>query len=280
VTQRDRIVVTVVALAAVLGAFWFAVLKPKRAEVADLEAQVTQATGRREAALAEVAKGEQARKSFDKDYAALAELGKAVPVGDQVPSLVYQIEDSAERSRVSFRAIEFKASGSGSAGGFAQTAAAVSSKASNEAKTVPSATQYDAATAPPGSAVGPAGFPTLPFSFKFDGDFFRMERFLSVLERYTTTTGSGQSVQTRGRLLTVDGIGIAASKLKGFPEVRASITATTYVLPAGEDILGGATPSGPQSASGTGAAGATASGGSGSSTGTNPTTAAIRGVTP
>jgi hypothetical protein len=269
VTQRDRIVVGVLAVVAVLGGFWFTVIKPKRAEVAALQEQVAQQEQQRDDALAQAAAGEQARRTFAKDYATIAELGKAVPVGDQVPSLVYQLEKTAVSAKIDFRSIKLRSDGAAPAGTVAEAAPT----------TVESASQAEAAIAPPGSAVGPAGFPTLPFAFTFEGGFFDMERFLSALEKHTSTTGSGERVITRGRLLTVDGFGISAAKVgEGFPRIRASVSATAYVLPPGEDATGGATLNGPGTASGAGTpAGAPAPSQGG---GPAPTTAAVGGVTP
>ena len=45
------------------------------------------------------------------------------------------------------------------------------------------ATQAAAATLPPGATVGAAGFPTMPFTFVFNGRFFDMETFLARVNR-------------------------------------------------------------------------------------------------
>ena len=53
-----------------------------------------------------------ARDRYDRDYATVARLGKAVPVQDDVPSLVYQLETTAHDSHVDFRRIALTASAS------------------------------------------------------------------------------------------------------------------------------------------------------------------------
>jgi hypothetical protein len=137
------------------------------------------------------------------------------------------------------------------------------------------ATQAAAAVAPPGSAVGTAGFPTMPFTFKFEGDFFKMERLFSDVERFTSTIPSGEDVEVRGRLVTVDGFALLQSRLYGFPRVTASVAATAYVLPPGEGAFDGATPDSP---TGSGAATGQTASQPGSS---NPTpTATAGGLTP
>jgi hypothetical protein len=127
-------------------------------------------------------------------------------------------------------------------------------------------TQSAAAVAPPGSQVGTAGFPTMPFNFNFDGDFFSIERFLSAIERYTTTSGD-DDITVRGRLLTVDGVAIVESPKGGFPDVQAGFGATAYLLPPDEGLTGGATAWSPAA----GGAGSTASSG----TSATPTNAGV-----
>jgi hypothetical protein len=54
-----------------------------------------------------------------------------------------------------------------------------------------------------------------------------MERFLREVQRFVRV--DGKSVDVRGRLLSVDGFALTAGPA-GFPSVRASISATAYVL--------------------------------------------------
>lgn len=261
-TQRDRIVVVVLATVAALAGFWFGALKPKRAEVADLDRQVAEQRERRDAALQRVAAGESARTSYKADYATVARLGKAVPDSDQTPSLVYGLESTADAHDIDFRSLKLTGGGAPAA----TAAPATGTSAAADA----------AAVAPPGSQVGSAGFPTLPFSFRFDGGFHDMERFLSAIERYTTTTGSGRDVTVRGRLFTLDGIAIKAGR-NGFPQIQASLAATAYVLPPDEGLTGGATPQGPGAAPA--AAGTAAPGTPAPAPETPTSTATAQGVT-
>jgi type II secretory pathway pseudopilin PulG len=249
VTKRDRIVLGVVGLAAVIAAFWLLALSPKREQASQLEQQTAEETKRRDEALARVRAGEEARRSFAADYATVARLGKAVPVTDQTPSLLYQLESVAEAQDVDFRSMKVRTSGAASAPAANGAQPVVSG---SKPTTVPEATQAAAAVAPPGSAVGPAGFPTMPFTFKFEGEFFRMERLLSAIERFTSTVPSGEDVDVRGRLVTVDGFALVESKIWGFPRVNASVAATAYVLPPGEGTFAGAGPDAPSGAGGSG----------------------------
>jgi hypothetical protein len=82
----------------------------------------------------------------------------------------------------------------------------------------------------------------MPFSFSFEGNFFRLSDFLRKIDRYVTPKGSNLDVN--GRLLTVDGIALSAAE-SGFPRITASVAATAYLVPADQGTTGGATPAGP-----------------------------------
>ena len=136
VTQRDRIVVMVVIAVVALGGFWMLALKPKRKEASDLGQKLEQAHQRVDAAHAEVTAGEAARTLYARNYSTVARLGKAVPVDDDVPSLVYQLDSTAKETGVDFRTVKLS-SGSGAAAvpptSAAQGAAATQDNAQSKA---------------------------------------------------------------------------------------------------------------------------------------------------
>jgi len=266
VTPRDRAVVAVVGVFAVLGAFWFLALAPKRKAAQDLVAQVATQTQRLETAKQSAAAAAVSRDRYDRDYATVARLGKAVPVDDEVPSLVYQLETAAAKTNVDFRSMKLEASktapppapaaaavastkeqtpGSGAAAGSSSTTSSTTSTTTTApaagAAAAP-ATSVVAATLPPGASIGPAGFPTMPFSFAFDGSYFGMERFLRELNRFTRA--QPDRIDVRGRLLTVDSVSLVAGR-KGYPRVKAAISATAYLLPAEQGLTAGASPAAP-----------------------------------
>ena len=188
-----------------------------------------------------------------------------MPADDDVASLVYQLNHASQDAHIDFRSIKLNSSGASApvaAPAAAQAAAVASADGQNSSSgssttstssstTPPSsstpaagvpATQSAAAGLPPGSTVGSAGFPTMPFSFVFDGSFFNMEHFFNGLQRFAVM--NGDSLTVRGRLLTVDSFALTASRF-GFPKVKASINATAYLVPQSEGLTGGATPAGP-----------------------------------
>jgi hypothetical protein len=282
-TARDRIVIGVVLAVAALGGFWFLVLGPKRDEAAKLSDQVAKEQQRLDTARASASAAEQARKRYGDDYATVAKLGKAVTAQDDVASLVYQIESVANRNRIDFRSIKLEGAGAAAAAAPTAPPAAQAADAGAQANgngngTPPAgnaaptqgapATQLGVASLPPGATVGPAGFPVMPFSFNFDGSFFAMEDFLRSLDGFTRA--KGDSINVRGRLLTIDEITLTASR-KGFPNVSAQIKSNAFLVPPGEGLTAGATPTSPGST----APAAPSAGGATSAT----TTATVTGVT-
>ena len=195
-TANGRLMIGVAATLAVLAAVWMTVLAPKRGEAAALSTSIAQAEQVRDGALESAATADRARDTYDRDYGTLARLGKAVPQNADVPSLVYQLETAARRAKVDFRAISVL-------GATAQPAATT------------------ATTTQPGGGIQAA-----PFSFKFDGDFFGLERMLARIDRFSRVKGTQVSVN--GRLLTVDGLALNPGS-KGLPRIQGIVTARAYV---------------------------------------------------
>lgn len=263
-TTRDRLVVIVLVAAATLGAFWFLLLSPKRKEASDMSGKVVAQEQRLAKARGAVAAAQEAKARYNADYAAVAALGQAVPADDDVPSLIVQVDRAAEREGVSFRSLALDASGTAQqpsappaapapapstpATGTEDKGKADSSSAAPAAPAPP--TQAAAASLPPGASVGPAGFPTMPFTFEFTGSFFRLEDFLDRLNGLTRVRSDGD-IAVRGRLLSVDTFDLKAAP-SGFPKIAASVHATAFVLPPGQGLTAGATAAGP-AGSGSGA---------------------------
>jgi hypothetical protein len=233
VTTRDRIVIVVVLLAAALAASWFVVLAPKRKEAADLRGKIDVANQQLTQAQQSAAQAKQAKGRYQDDYATVATLGKAVPSSDALPSLLYQLQAASHDARIDFNTLKVAGTGAPAAATPPAAAAKASTTESNGTPSSPSApaapapaTQAASATLPPGATVGSAGFPVMPFSFVFNGSFFDMERFLGEVQRFVRV--DGKRVDVRGRLLSIDGFALAAGP-KGFPSVRATVSATAYL---------------------------------------------------
>lgn len=280
-TARDRLVLVLVCALAICGAGWFMLVKPERQEAAKLAGEVAAEQTRLSGAQAAVAAAEAARARYATDYATVARLGKAIPADDDVASLVFQLEATADAHHVDFRAVKSSAAGGAAAPPVATPAEQVASanaagegtKAQDDPAAGTPATQAAAASAPAGTPVGVAGLPTLPFSFTFDGSYKNMRSFLGALDDLTVVKKGDLVI--RGRLLTIDSVSLKESR-EGFPLVQAEVQATAYLVPPTEGLTAGATPQGPAAA--TPAAASPAPPASGSSTPAPPTAAVTGGL--
>lgn len=239
-TRRDGIVVAVIVALALVAGYWLLLLAPKRQEAAALGTQLSQETQRLQTAQTAIASGLAARRSYGSNYAAVAQLGEAVPSDDNVPSLVYQLDAAARAAHVDFRAVKL-AQGAGGA------ATSAPKPSTSPSPGTAAAAQSATATLPPGASVGPAGFPTMPFALTFDGSFFHMGDFFRRLDSFVNARN--RQVAVGGRLLTVEGFALTAGS-RGFPSVKASVATTAYLLPPTQGLSGGASPTSPSSAGG------------------------------
>ena len=236
-TARDRTVLIVLGSIVAVAAFWFLAIGPKRKDASDLDAQVKSAEQRLSTAQSSAASAAAAKARYDSDYATVARLGKAVPVEDDVPALLYQLQTTADQHHIDFRKMALTQSGPAAP---LPAAAAVASAAGST--TTPASTSAVTSALPPGATVGTAGFPTMPFAFDFNGSFFDMQKFFNALNGLTTV--KGKQISVKGRLLTLDGFTLKAGP-KGFPQVHATLAATAYLLPADEGLTGGASATAP-----------------------------------
>jgi hypothetical protein len=228
VTRRNSILLVAVAVVAAVGAYWMLVLSPKRKEAVQIQQQITQKQTALSQAEATVASYEKSRANFRANYSLVARLGKAVPADDDVRSLLVQLNGAAGRAGVDFRTINI--------GGGAGASASSSAPAAKGAVVT--------APPPPGaSTVGTAGFSTMPFSFAFKGNFFQLGRFFNRLDRFVSVRNGGLDVT--GRLLLLNSITLTPDTVKGFPMLRADVSANSYLLPPTEGLTAGATAAGP-----------------------------------
>jgi hypothetical protein len=253
-TARDRIVVIVLATFGVLAAVWFLAVAPKREQAAKLATEVSAAQSQLASAESQLSSASAAQAKYQTAYASIVNLGKAVPAGQEVPSLIYQLAQATNEKNVEFASITTTVPGA-SPGSAAGPAAAASA-----------------------SATASAGFTQMPFTFVFNGGFDSLYSLFRQLDGFTLSTHAGLRVS--GRLLTIQSVKLALNTSSGTSaggssaggsaqgtgskpsseQITSTITATAYVLPAGQTLTGGATPSGPAGASAqtasTGAAGA------------------------
>ncbi|HEV2980537.1 MAG TPA: hypothetical protein VGX51_03820 [Solirubrobacteraceae bacterium] len=246
-TGRDRLVLIAVVALALLGAGWIAVVSPERKQAAKLQTEVTTAASALASAESQLANAKAAHARYSAEYASIVRLGKAVPPGREVPSLVYELAQASDKKHVDLASIVYGGGATGAAGSSA------------------------AATA------GVAGFTQMPFTFVFNGTYNDLYNLFKALDSTTARTASG-GVDVNGRLLTIQSVKLApltassAAGSKGGANemLSGTISATAYVLPASQSLTGGASAGAP--------AGATAA--STSSAASPPTAPALARVVP
>jgi Tfp pilus assembly protein PilO len=222
-SSTNRLIVAMLAVAVLAGAFWMMLLSPKREKADELSAQVTALEGSLAQHEAEVAEAEDAREEFPREYRRLVVLGKAVPGDDDVASLLVQMNRLSTSANGSLRNVTLTASGGG------EESAAPPTGADG---TPPSATEVSASVLPLGAEIGPAGLAVMPYEISFDGDFFQIANFIEGIDSLVKTRGG--EVKVDGRLVTIDGFTLEADPQAGFPALQASFSLTTYLIQPGE----------------------------------------------
>ena len=104
-TDRDRKIAVLLAPILLLGAFWFLLLSPKREEAATAAQELAVQEQRRDDAQLRAASLTDARTDFAADYSELVRLGKAVPTGVDMPTILVQVEDAARGTGIRFKRI-------------------------------------------------------------------------------------------------------------------------------------------------------------------------------
>jgi Tfp pilus assembly protein PilO len=86
-------------------AYWFLLLAPKREAAATASKDLSEQTQRLDQARAAANTANQAKTNFAADYAEIVRLGKAIPAGVDMPSLVVQLDRAAAGTGIRFTRI-------------------------------------------------------------------------------------------------------------------------------------------------------------------------------
>jgi hypothetical protein len=258
-SRREKILVLSMPVLALLAAFWFLLLAPKRHEASKLSDQASKLHKSVDELQQQVAEATQAKTGYQDYYASLIGLGKAVPKDADTPALYVQLSHLARKAHVKFDNIDLKDTGTGTTSAGASNndlstkdnakGKGSTAPAGNTASTPAAATESSAAGLPLGASIGTAGFPVMPYDLTFRGSFFRIADFIHGLDRLVSTRGGDLAV--RGRLLTIDGFSLSTLDQTHFPDLTASFNVTAYVTPEDQGITAGGTSTGPASASST-----------------------------
>jgi Tfp pilus assembly protein PilO len=101
-SRKMRMALSGVALLVIVAMAWFFLISPLRANIAATDSAIATESTRLAAAQAKLAQAEVTRAEGKKNQARLLELAKMVPINDQVPSLLVQIQDLADQSGIKF----------------------------------------------------------------------------------------------------------------------------------------------------------------------------------
>jgi Type II secretion system (T2SS), protein M len=104
-SDRDRKILLLVLPLAVVVAYWFLLLSPKRDEATKADAELSQQQARLTSAEAAADQAKGAQGSFESDFTELVRLGKAIPSSVDMPSLIVQLDRAAAGTGIRFTRI-------------------------------------------------------------------------------------------------------------------------------------------------------------------------------
>jgi Tfp pilus assembly protein PilO len=277
ITERDKKILMLLVPIALVAAYWFLILSPKKEESAAIQDQLSQAQTEQQSAESAAAAVSGAKSNFAADYTTVIRLGKAVPSTVDMPSLLVQLDRAARGTDISFDKIQTGertaaptpaapatgSSGSAQSGpGKAKEAAQGAANQASNTGTLNGAQPASGSTSSTGTTgVAAPGLESVGLDFTFNGTFFNLADFFHRMKRFVKVVND--DVVVRGRLMTIDNFKWTAEPEK-WPYLKAEVHATVYLAPKAEGVSAGATPQGPSSS--TPASTPASSGSSGSST--------------
>jgi hypothetical protein len=247
ITKRDRYILLAVVALGLVGAYWFGALAPKRAKISALDKDLATAQQTLAQAQQEKVQFAQAQVSFPNLYATLGELGKAVPAGQNTPSLLVELNHAAAQAKVDFRSIELKADLADklTAPSAPNPAAAAPGTGTTGATGAAGAAPASAGTTTPaasatGTGAGTGALQPLPFEYDFKGNFYSLKKLIANVTKLVEARNRELAIS--GRLVVIQGFALQRSKV--------TILATSYMLPADQGLFAGATSAGPAGTTG------------------------------
>lgn len=239
--QTSRLIGALLIVAVLAVGFWMVLISPKRKEADELSTKVEAQKSALVQAQSEVSEAVVARHQFPRDYQSLVVLGKAAPGSDETSSLIAQVNRVGVHSKVLFDSLTLAEGSGGALEGTTSTTAPEAGATAAATELVPP-TEAEASQLPLGASIGPAGLGVMPYQLNFTGSFFHVADFIHGIDSLVDTKDSKLSVN--GRLATIDGFTLRESEV-GFPLLNASFSVSTYVVPPGQGVTAGATPTAP-----------------------------------
>lgn len=230
-TDRDRKILMALIPLALVIAYWFLLLAPKRQEAASIQDQLTQAQSERDTAQQRLAGLSSAKQSFARDYATVVYLGKSIPTSVDMPSLLVQLDRAARGTGIHFTSIK-TGDRTADAGSTTQAPAAGGSSPS---------TSTPASTSSAPASTSTAALDSVPLDFEFNGNYFELAQFFHRMKRFVRV--SNDKILIRGRLMTVNTFNFEMEQDTGL--LKAEVHATVYLTPKTEGASAGASQQGP-----------------------------------
>jgi Tfp pilus assembly protein PilO len=193
--KRDRIVLAIVAAAALVGAFYMLALKPERQKASALQTQIATQQQSLASARQSYNIGRAAQAALKTDGAQWAALKLAVPAQSNIPALLRLLEKSANADHVAMTSLTL----AGSTGASASTAST-------------SATGTAAPSATP-----------VPVQLNFTGGYVALNKLVSKLTGLVAIAHG--SVHATGPLLSINSVTLSGSK-----SLTGNVSATIYQL--------------------------------------------------
>lgn len=222
-SSRDRLLLALVGIVALVGAYYMLALKPERQQATQLNASISSQQQALSTAESDYAAGRAAAASLKVDAAAWAALRQAVPAESDIPALLRILQANADAVGVGLQAITLN----GSPSAAAATAPGSSSSAGGS------------------SAAAAAGATAVPLQLTFEGGYAALDRLVHRLDGLVVM--SGKSVRATGPLLTISNVSLsrgsansssATGSSSSSPSLSVQLTATIYQLNAGTSTTG------------------------------------------
>ena len=104
-SDRDRKIALAIVPILLLAVYWFLLMAPKREAASQASKDLTEQTERRDNAKAQADLARGAETNFAADYTQMVRLGKAIPSGVDMPSLIVQLDSAAAGTGIRFTRI-------------------------------------------------------------------------------------------------------------------------------------------------------------------------------
>jgi len=201
--RRDRILLGVVAVIALFGAYYMVALKPARQKVSSLQAQITTARANLATAEQSYATGKKAAEALKADEAQWKAIHLAVPNQSDIPALLRTLESTADSVHVHMQSISLQGTGASATAG---------TPASSSTPVTGTATSAAAPTAT-----------SVPVQLSFDGGYQALDTLVRRLNSLVAV--SHGKLRASGPLMSISTV-----SLTGTGKLTVQISASLYQL--------------------------------------------------